>query len=98
MIVMVFFFHIRVLSSYRTFFLVASSPQEARDWIKILRWKLVNSTKHTCMHTSNMLKYVYFSHTKLAVYMHTIIVLVTAFFNVQEHPSGLETLAADQRI
>ncbi|XP_003382501.1 PREDICTED: dual adapter for phosphotyrosine and 3-phosphotyrosine and 3-phosphoinositide-like [Amphimedon queenslandica] len=30
----------KVVSSWRTFFLYATSAQEAEDWIKILRWKL----------------------------------------------------------
>lgn len=30
----------RIITSYRTFFLYASSAQEAEDWIKILRWRL----------------------------------------------------------
>jgi hypothetical protein len=32
----------RIITSYRTFFLYASSAQEAEDWIKILRWRLVH--------------------------------------------------------
>ena len=32
----------RIITSYRTFFMYASSAQEAEDWIKILRWKLVS--------------------------------------------------------
>ena len=31
---------LRLVTPYRTFFLYASSAQEAEDWIKILRWKL----------------------------------------------------------
>lgn len=31
----------RIITSYRTFFLYAGSAQEAEEWIKILRWKLV---------------------------------------------------------
>ena len=30
----------RLVTSTRTFFLIACSGQEAEDWIKILRWKL----------------------------------------------------------
>lgn len=30
----------RIITSYRTFFLYASSAQEAEDWIKTLRWRL----------------------------------------------------------
>jgi dual adaptor for phosphotyrosine/3-phosphotyrosine/3-phosphoinositide len=30
----------KIITSYRTFFLIAISAQDAEDWIKILRWKL----------------------------------------------------------
>ena len=41
----------RIITAYRTFFLYAGSAQEAEDWIKILRWKLVRSST---VQSSNM--------------------------------------------
>lgn len=43
----------RIITSYRTFFLYASSAQEAEDWIKILRWRLVCLITHNhCIYLS----------------------------------------------
>ena len=40
---------IKVITSYRTFFMYASSAQEAEEWIKILRWKLVRVCMCACV-------------------------------------------------
>ena len=65
------FFLCRIITSYRTFFMYASSAQEAEDWIKILRWKLVSTNLTSFLVLPNF-RFVFSVYTEVEEWQKTL--------------------------